>query len=189
EIHNRITVADSFDDVVSALGNIKKLNMELHVNTVVNRQNMADLKRTADLLSSFAPLNHKLSLVEPSGFFEGNRDSLLERPSVLAGYAKETVSYGVGRHSAGGMTFGLEGFSLCHIRGFERYVDNLFTHGIEYMSEAYEGEFFPVDHGPRIYPEKCLGCALRESCPGVYKGFVETYGDEDIFPLDRSKRL
>jgi MoaA/NifB/PqqE/SkfB family radical SAM enzyme len=157
-------------------------SFELHVNTVINKKNMSDLERIIDLLSAFLPLNHKFSMMEPRGKFLFNRDSLLIPPASAAETAIKSLDYGHLKFGSRGMTFGLEGFPLCQICGSEKYIDNLFTHNILLMSEAYEDDFFPVDHGERVFSPVCDRCKSKKNCPGIYKEYFEIFKGRDLTP-------
>ena len=180
--HDDLTqVQGSFDDVILALKNIKSHGgIQLVVNTVITAQNIKELKAIADLLSDFAPLMYKLTLLEPTELDVQELNRLYVSPGEAATAAIDALNYAVSRYSQRGMKVGIEGFPLCLIRGYESFVENMMTTGILYISEVYERDFFPVDHGPRQYFKPCDTCSRRLECPGQYPG----YGAKDLNPLN-----
>ena len=178
--HNALTKADSFDDLIKALENMRTAGIpEIHVNTVITAMNRHELKAMADLLNRFAPLTFKLTLMEPTGLYENNETSLFLAPLTAAESAIDALNYGLSEYGNTGLRMGIEGFPLCMIRGYESYVENMMTQGILYMSEVYESGFYPVDHGERQFFHACHLCSRKLECPGQFPG----YGSDGLTPF------
>jgi len=178
ETHNAIVQSQSFEDVLMALEGLKG-QCELHVNTVVVRQNIEQLFAITKLLCRFAPLTHKICLAEPKGLFQRNREHLVVNPLEAANEAIETVRKS--KEMCLPVEVEIEGFPLCQVP--EGLQSGLKRHNIQYMSEVFEDEFFETDYGERVYLEVCQRCHKRQKCPGVYKGYTELFGDEGLRPL------
>jgi molybdenum cofactor biosynthesis enzyme MoaA len=174
--HDDLVQCASFDEVMTALAGLAGTGVELHVNTVVTRPNVAELGAIGDLLAPFAPLTHKLCLAEPRGLFDTYATQLMVPPQQAGRAASEAVARARTRHGAAGLETVVEGFPLCQIPSALDAVANLRTHNIRYMSEGFEDDLFPTDHGDREYPAPCDDCAMRDACPGVYPGYVRRFG-------------
>src|SRR5262249_52281412 len=61
--------------------------------------------------------------------------------------------------------------------------DDLKTHRFATMVEIGEGDFFPVDDKDKAQTSPCQGCALRGPCPGLYRGYLESFGDSELRPV------
>jgi len=175
--HNTIVQCRSFDDVLMALEGLKG-QCELHVNTVIVRQNIGQLFEITMLLSRFAPLTHKICLAEPRGLFLKNKDYLIVNPTEAANEAIKTVERS--KEMGFGIDVEIEGFPLCQVP--EEFQSGLKKHNIQYMSEVFEDGFYETDYGERIYLGACQKCNARAKCPGVYKGYAELFGEEGIRP-------
>lgn len=180
-IHNAITQSDSFDDVIKSLNNIHKSGVEIYINSVINRKNLDDLENIIDLVSSYTPVNHKFSLMEPKGLAKKNAGRLYARPDIAGKRAISAINYGIKKYK--NIRFALEGFPHCQIDGYEDFIENLFTLNVILMSEVFEKDFFPVDYGKRRYGKKCYLCSELRKCPGVYKEYLKKYKEKDIIPL------
>ena len=169
--HDEIVQCASHADALTAIAGLAGHEIELHINTVITRSNISQLQSISQLLAPFAPLTHKICLAEPKGRFDTYDSRLLVPPEQAALAATKAV------HAAPtGVTVTVEGFPLCQIPSAHEAVANLRSHNILYMSEGFESKLFPTDHGDREFPAPCDGCALRDSCPGVYPGYVKRFG-------------
>ncbi len=178
--HNMLTRADSFRDLLRALKNIKEYGKsELVVNTVITSHNIGQLRDMADVLAEFMPLTYKLSLLEPADIED--IDELIVAPGEAAQAAIDSINYAVSKYGDKGMRVGVEGFPLCLIQGYESYIENMMTNQILYISEVYERDFYPVDHGLRQYFRPCHYCSKKLYCPGQYPA----YGGRDLVPINQ----
>lgn len=183
EVHDRITQCDSFTQVLAALDGLAHRDIELHVNTVISRINAGLLADISDLLSAYAPITHKLCLMEPKGYFEENESRLLIRPEEAASAALACLHRSQVVHAQVGLVTVLEGFPLCQIAGETTSVSGLHAHNINYMAEVDENDLYPTDYGEREYPSVCNACEWRSQCPGVYVGYIKRFGEEGLRPF------
>lgn len=174
--HMALTGADTFDAVLALLAGLKGSGVELHVNTVITRKNVGELAAAGDLLAPFAPVTHKLCLMEPRGLFSENEAALLVQPELAGRAATDEVRRTALAYPDSGFRTAVEGFPLCQIRGALDSVSNLLEHNIVFMSEGFEDAVYRSDHGTRQFTEICAGCRMKDDCPGVYPGYVERFG-------------
>ena len=176
----------AFGEVLAALEGIAGRGVEVHVNTVITRLDVGELADTSDLLARFAPLTHKLCLMEPRGSFEDHEARLAIPPEEAGSAAVACVERSRGLHREAGLETVVEGFPTCQVEAARDAVASLRTHNILYMSEAFEDRLFPTDDGERTYLDPCWPCAARPDCPGVYVGYAERYGTTGLRTLRRA---
>lgn len=178
--HNELTRADSFDDLMRALKNMRAANIpDINVNTVITALNVSQLREITDLLHEFTPITYKMTLMEPKGLYESNSERISISPLDAAKAAIDALNYGLSKYGDSGLKIGIEGFPLCMIKGYESFVENMMTQGILYMSEVDEDRFFPVDHGERQYFHACHLCSRKLECPGQFSA----YGSDGLTPF------
>jgi len=186
ETHNELTRAESFDDLMKALKNMRAAEIpDINVNTVITALNVSQLREITDLMYEFAPLTYKMTLMEPSGLYTKNSKRITISPVDAANAAIDALNYGLSKYGDSGLKIGIEGFPLCMVKGYESFVENMMTQGILYMSEVYEDRFFPVDHGERQFFHACHLCSRKLECPGQFG----EYGAEGLMPLTGSVPL
>ncbi|MFY0530796.1 methyltransferase domain-containing protein [Nannocystis pusilla] len=83
-MHNRLVRSDAFDQAVAALRNLSGRGLDLTVNCVVTRQNLAHLRGLVDLVAAFADVTLKFSMVEPKGGAARNFELLVPRIGAVA---------------------------------------------------------------------------------------------------------
>lgn len=185
ETHDRIVQCGGHAEVLEALSGLRGSGVEVHVNTVITRANLPELDAISDLLARFAPLTHKVCLMEPRGLFEAHEQELIVRPEVAARAAVATARRSRLRQAGTGVWTEVEGFPWCQVPA--DLAAGLHTHNIRYLCEGFEDRFYPADHGARTFPAPCARCAARESCPGVYVGYAERFGSSGLRPLRASR--
>src|SRR5438132_1335925 len=115
-VHNSLVRADTFGEAMRALGNLSGRGLELTVNCVVAKQNVAHLRELVDALRPFPDATLKFSMVQPKGGGVAHFQSLVPRVSEVAAAVADAIAYGGrGRH---------DGIPLCLLPGLEdRYAD------------------------------------------------------------------
>lgn len=174
EIYEKITRTKSFEEAFAGIKNSVNRKLNPLINIVINRYNMHELKDFIDVLSRIGVKNFRLSYVEPAGEAEKNVDIIPRIPEASA-VIKEGMDYGISKN----LKMGFEGIPFCH---FPEYVSNfadLKGLGIDFLSEAFEEEFFPIDYVKYEKVEECDGCGIKE-CPGIFKNYIELFGSEDL---------
>lgn len=167
--HELTTRTDSFRQTVAALRNLAALGVELTVNVVVTRRNIAELREIVDFLAGFKPAMIKLSVLEPKGaaLDAPELEPPLERTAAAIGAA---LRHGRARHP--GQRFGCEGLTPCLLEDFDALNDDLLTRGFTLFQESFERAFASPDHLNRGKAPACFDCSRLEDCPGVFTGYL-----------------
>ena len=180
KIHNLMVRTQAFDEAHAALRNLSGRGLDLHVNCVVTRHNLAHLRGLVDLVLPFADATLKFSMVEPKGGGDRLFDHLMPRVADVAARVAEAIAHGEARAGPAGPRFEHGALPLCLLPGRERQFGDLKTHRYRTMIEVGEPDYFPVDDLNKVHPTACDGCRLRGACPGLYRGYHEVHGDAEL---------
>jgi MoaA/NifB/PqqE/SkfB family radical SAM enzyme/2-polyprenyl-3-methyl-5-hydroxy-6-metoxy-1,4-benzoquinol methylase len=184
KIHNLLVRASTFDAAEKALANISGKGLDVTVNCVVTKQNLNHLKPMVDLVLPFKDVRLKFSMVQPKGGGDKLFYQLTPRVSEVGAKVHEAIAYGLEKTGGHGPAFGHDGIPFCHVPGYESLFDDLKTHRYWTMVEVGEPDFFPVDDKAKVQPaEKCGPCAMRGACPGLFQGYREEFGIEELKPV------
>lgn len=184
-VHNLMVRSQAFEETYGALKNLTGKGLDLHVNCVITQQNMEHLRGVVDAMRPYPDAILKFSMVEPKGGGDKLFHRLMPRVSEVAAKVQDALAYadeqGVrAQHGA---------LPLCLMKGFEAQFDDLKTHRFRSMIEVGEPDFFPVDDKNKLQPEStCAGCALRGPCPGLYRGYHEVFGDDELQAVHQGAR-
>lgn len=196
KIHNLMVRSHAFEQTFGAIAQLSGRGLDFSVNCVITKHNVEHLQGVVDALLPYPDVPLKLSMVEPKGGGKSLFDHLIPPVEHVARRVREAIAYGESR-TAGeepngapprGRWLSHGGIPLCLMRGFEDRFDDLRTHGFDTMTEIGEPDFFPVDDDNKIQPPKCARCSLSGACPGLYTGYYERFGDEELQPvMDRPR--
>ncbi len=180
KIHNALVRADAFEQTYAAVGNLAGRGLDLTVNTVVTRQNLAHLRGVVDALLPWPDVVVKFSMVQPKGGGERLFEHLMPRVSDVAAQVRDAIEYGLAR-SGGKQAFAHDGIPFCLLPGHEPRYDDLKTHRFATMIEVGEADYFPVDDLAKVQPDaSCAACTVRGPCPGLYAGYAEVHGQDEL---------
>ncbi|MCY1068698.1 radical SAM protein [Nannocystis sp. RBIL2] len=183
-VHNRLVRSDAFDQALAALRNLSGRGLDLTVNCVVTRQNLAHLRGLVDLVAAFADVTLKFSMVEPKGGAARNFELLVPRVGAVA----EAVLAAAAHARERGVRVQHGGIPRCLLPGLEDSYSDLRSHRYWTMVEIGEPDLFPVDDDNKRHPPACAGCSLRGGCPGLYRGYHDVHGDGELRPVtDRAR--
>lgn len=183
EVHDRIVRAASFDTALVALRALSGRGLDLTVNCVVTRQNLAHLEGLVECVSEVPDAILKFSATEPKGGALRLADLVVPRIGDAAAAVLEAL-----RHAAGRMPGRARhgGFPLCLLPGFEGAYDDLRSHGYWTMVEIGEPDLVPIDSNNQLHPSSaCDGCRLRGGCPGLFRGYHARHGAGELRPPPR----
>ncbi|MBK7824310.1 radical SAM protein [Nannocystis sp.] len=181
-VHNLMVRTEAFAAAIAALRNLSGRGLDLHVNCVVTRHNLAHLRGLVDAVLPFPDLTLKFSMMEPKGGGDRLFDHLMPRVSDVAEKIQEAIAHGEAHAGSQGPRFEHGGLPLCLLPGRERQYGDLRTHRYRTMIEVGEPDYFPVDDLNKRHPPACAGCSLRGPCPGLFHRYHEVHGDAELRP-------
>lgn len=181
-VHDLMVRSQAFEETYGALANLTGKGLDLHVNCVITKHNMNHLRGLVDACLPYEDAQVKFSMVEPKGGGDVLFARLMPRVSEVAERVMDALAYAAEKTAGkAGPQFAHGAFPLCLMPGYEEAYDDLKTHAFRSMIEVGETDFFPVDDLNKLQPEEtCAGCALRGPCPGLYRGYHEAFGAEEL---------
>lgn len=183
-VHDLMVRSKAFTETYGSLANLSGRGIDLHVNCVVTKQNLAHLRGVVDAMRAYPDAQLKFSMVEPKGGGDKLFARLMPRVREVATAVADAIGYG----DSLGMRVAHGALPFCLLPGLEDRYDDLKTHRFAAMVEIGEPDFFPVDDKNKVQPEPCDGCALRGSCPGLYRGYHEAFGHEELMAVSAGAR-
>ncbi|MBL8974674.1 MAG: radical SAM protein [Myxococcales bacterium] len=181
-VHNLMVRTQAYDAALAALQNLSGRGLDLHVNCVITRHNLAHLRGVVAAVLPFPDLTLKFSMMEPKGGGDRLFDHLMPRVGEVTERVMDAIAFGESQAGAHGPRFEHGGLPLCLLPGRERQFGDLRTHRYRTMIEVGEPDFFPVDDLNKRHPPACAGCSLRGPCPGLFHRYHEVHGDAELRP-------
>ena len=191
KIHNLMVRSKAFEETFGAIEQLSGRGIDFSVNCVITKHNLNHLKGLVDALRPYPDVHFKFSMVEPKGGGKSLFDHIIPRVTDVAEKVREAIDYAEAlweedhgqKPDFPRRWVGHGGIPLCLMRGYEDRFDDLRTHGFDTMTEIGEPDFFPVDDQNKVQPPACRGCSLSGACPGLYIGYNERFGDEELRPV------
>lgn len=177
KVHNLLVRADAFEQTFEAVKNLAGRGLDFTVNTVVTRQNLHHLRPVVDALLPYPDVVLKFSMVQPKGGGDKHFDRLIPPVAAVAEKVVDAIEYGLAR---GNGRYAHDGIPFCLLPGHEDKYDDLKTHRFATMIEIGEPDFFPVDDRAKVQPAECDACSIRGACPGLYRGYAEVHGFDEL---------
>jgi MoaA/NifB/PqqE/SkfB family radical SAM enzyme len=211
ELEDRLTaVPGAFEKKVQAIANLRRyrdqgaLRDGLSVNIVLNGWNYRQLPRMMRFFFDEMKLDDlRVNFVRPEGYAEGSSDLTPTFSDVMPVLMKAIVLNEY--HFRKVFTFG--GVPMCvlppellnskHL--LPRYMGDIFrdlSTDCSIRSEGVDGGVAQVDGGRsrfnwqdrkrfdlKDHVSSCDGCLVAEVCEGVWRGYLDIYGDSEIAPL------
>lgn len=188
-LHDSLTqVKGSFRQLMQGIENVRAAGLErLGTNTTIVKQNYRQLKKIGELILGLGFANSEFIFVDPQyGTVSENFSVFVPKISRAAPYIRETLDLGRGKISHWQIRY----VPLCY---FADYLDQI--------SELHESQTFLAQHlAPdfvnknveksrqqiaRAKTEKCRGCRLFDKCEGIWKKYLEYYGDKELKPITK----
>jgi SAM-dependent methyltransferase/pyruvate-formate lyase-activating enzyme len=187
KVHNSLVRADAFEQTYAAVKNLAGRGLDFTVNTVVTRQNVDHLRPVVDAILPYPDVVLKFSMVQPKGGADRLFDQIIPRVSDVAAKVKDAIEYGLSKTEGRGR-YAHDGIPFCLLPGHEHRYDDLKTHRFRTMIEIGEPDYFPVDDRAKVQPAPCEACTLRGPCPGLYRGYREVHGEDEVRPVTEGPR-
>jgi MoaA/NifB/PqqE/SkfB family radical SAM enzyme/2-polyprenyl-3-methyl-5-hydroxy-6-metoxy-1,4-benzoquinol methylase len=187
KIHDLMVRSEAFDETYGALENLSGHGLDLTVNCVITKHNVDHLVGVVDAVLKYPDLALNFSMVEPKGGGDALFEHLMPRISYVAEKVREAIHHGdeqVSARGAEGPRFSHGAIPLCLMPGDEQRYSDLKSHRFATMTEIGEPDFYPVDDLNKLQPpQTCRGCSLSGPCPGLYRGYVEAFGHDEVSPV------
>lgn len=187
-VHDYLTMSKgSFEELIRGIDNMKALGFnKLYGNTTVVHQNLSDLPKIAEIYARYEFTNVEYIFVDPTyGGANSNFYELVPKISEAALYMKQAIDIGV---KYGFNQWKVRYVPLCYFSDYLNHISEINEKKL-YISEHWAQDFYNSDSVAsraeisRAKTKKCFNCKLFNDCEGIWKVYLEKYGDMEFKPL------
>jgi MoaA/NifB/PqqE/SkfB family radical SAM enzyme len=187
ELHDELTQSPgSFEQLLKGLENFKKLKFKnIGSNTTIVRQNCEVLPEIGSFIFDLGIKNAEFIFVDPNhGGAKINFEKLVPKISESAPYIQKTLDIGKKTSNHWHVRY----VPLCYFKDY-----------LAQISEIYEIKQFETEHiAPdfknfsveksralvgREKTKRCKKCKLYAQCEGIWKNYLNHYGDSELKPI------
>jgi radical SAM protein with 4Fe4S-binding SPASM domain len=178
-----ISPEPSFEKAINAAKLLVKYNIEFIWQIVVHKINAHTVIETFKFAKSLN-IGTRIKLTYPDPDGNANKKELLFSYSELKNLIEDVCS-----EFFNSITF--EGFPLCILRNFKpaiyRSQKNDECMGMDFSNNL---NFVKYDMANRrTYVKACQNCFYKHRCAGIYKKYIEFFGESEFVPLDEIKDI
>jgi len=172
-------VKGAFRQSVDGIKNLIRLNGQnaVLVNVVVNRFNVNHLKDIAEHHISLGVKKVQFSWVRPQGKVIGNEEKFIPRYKDNLCYLKDACDYILDE----GANLSIREVPFCLFDGYKDYIKNPYADMVVFSEDGSKKSADRwVAEKRKVYAEKCCLCDYKDRCSGVFKRYIETFGDGEF---------
>jgi len=192
ELHDYLTQSKgSFDQLIRGMRNLREMEFDnIGSNTTIVKQNYRVLPKIGEFLLENNIRNSEFIFVDPNyGAAKENFHDLVPRISDIAPYVYKCLDLGREKSIP---HWHIRYVPLCYFEDYLEQVSELDevrkfkTEHIAPDFENYEVEESRAIAG-RVKPDKCLTCVYYNLCEGIWKEYINKYGDSELKPCHEKK--
>ena len=180
--HDAAVLAPAFAQTLAGAKNLIARGQRVKVNGVLTRHLLGTLPEFANLMIDLGPEEVGLDPIKPTGAFMPGRASYAELCPPLGPYGA-AIARAICAMNEAGVTAFLTSFPPCFAPGAEHFVSEepASTRGVSYVGARMNK--LAWRRSLMVKREECKSCAYDETCSGVYTGYAEAHGLEELSPL------
>lgn len=188
EVHDFLTDSPgSFNELLHGVENFQSAGFRrIYGNTTVVRQNYRQLPEIAEMYARWRFTNVEFIFVDPTyGGAYNNFEELVPHISEAAPFMRMALDTG----TAAGLTqWKVRYVPLCHFTDHLDHISEINERRL-YISEHWAQDFYNDDsigsraEVSRRKTAKCDGCSLAGVCEGIWKVYLDHYGEEELRPV------
>ncbi len=181
ELHDYLTGAKSYRQIVVGIRTLKKMGQKVITNTVITKSNYRHLPDIAKVLIGLRVDQIQFAFVHAVGAAGINFDSVVPRMEMVAPYLKKAID--IGRMlDTRIMT---EGVPFCFLRGYESSISETVMPDIKIFDQVNVIEDYKK---MRINEDKTKGpacgiCRYDAICEGPWKEYPKAFGWDEFKPV------
>jgi len=186
ELHDYLTGAKSFRQLVVGIRTLKKLGQDVITNTVVTKSNYRHLPDIAKVLIGLRVDQIQFAFVHAVGAAGINFDSVVPRMEMVAPYLKKAID--IGRMlDTRIMT---EGVPFCLLEGYEKSISETVMPDMKIFDQSMVVEDYRKMRvtSDKAKGPKCAKCLYNAVCEGPWKEYPEAFGWDEFKPVTKKKR-
>jgi len=189
QIHDSLTCAKgSFEQTLKGIRNLKKINKNVYVNSVVNKKNYHDLSNLAKVLIEIKVDSYQFAFMHINPIIQKNAKLIKEivpRYNEVRLYVEQALQAGIDAD----IQVRAEAFPFCTLD--EKYHGNI--------SENYAADSFIYENkrisdfkkakqdGVKTKGEKCKQCKFYGKCEGPWCEYPKIFGFEEFKPIKNNE--
>ena len=190
EVHDYLVgVKGGFKKVINACNEVKKLNLELGTNIVINKLNYKDFKEFIDLTYNKLGINYyNIIFGHLRGMMNINKEILKIRYSDVIKYIKDGLEI---IREKGMPMFSriLVNFSPClltqYINIIADWENDIKDSSTLLLPNSDMINMTEMKNLQSLKTKKCKDCILFERCRGIDREYLEEFGDNEFEPLKK----
>lgn len=185
EIHDYLTRSPgSFKQTLKGIENLKSLNQEILINTVITKANYRDLPNIARMITFLKPAGFQFAFMHIPNTIQNNQElikKIVPRYCQIDDYLKE----GLRITTKAGIETKTEAIPYCFMKGYEKHIaENEAPDANVYDANKIIKNFNKVrkTQGKAKGPN-CQRCKYDEICEGPWRDYPEIFGWEEFKPI------
>ena len=186
EIHDYITrFPGAFGQVVRGIRNLRDLDQNILMNSVIHRLNYKHLEDLVQLFIDLRADQAQLAFIHPVGNAWENFDLLVPRKSEAMPFIHRALDLG----TQGGMKMMVEAYPFCFMGGYEKYCSELYMPPAEIrdaVGHVRDFDRLRRETGKSKFPQ-CRNCRFDLVCEGPWKEYPERLGSDEFRPVPGKK--
>ncbi len=186
ELHDFLTQAPgSFVQTRQAIKNMVELGVPVITNTVVVKPNYRYLPEIAEMLVELGVSQYQFAFMHGMGNAMKNFEQMMPSVSLAAPYIHKGLQVGIDA----GMKVMAEAMPYCMMKGYERYVSELYIPDTEVrLPDSVDPDFARTrkESGKMKFPQ-CSECRYELICEGPWKEYPERMGSDEFVPVPGKK--
>ena len=179
EVHDYLTQApDSFDETIKGISNLVSLGIISCINCVLTQKNLPHIDKFINLAQKIKVKKILFLVINPIGLAKGRIDLVPKISDV--GKCLEKIK-------DSSLSIAIKNMPHCinpkisqNIIKSDSNMSMLMEARLSNMQENIEKL--------KVKNANCSGCSKNKECGGIWKGYVEIYGDKEISACDVKKK-
>ncbi len=188
ELHDYLVrVPGAWRQTVRGIKNVKDRGLPVLANSVMVKPNYRFAKRIAEMLVKLGVDQYQLAFVHILGEAMKNFDSMVPWISLAAQYMRKGLDPGIDA----GINVMVEAVPYCLMRGYEKYVSDLYippttVFDADFVVESFEK--WRVTEG-KAKSERCRDCIFYDICEGPWVEYPQKRGWDEFVPVEGERRV
>lgn len=182
EVHDSQTRSrGSFKQTFQGIKNLKKLNQDVLLNSVITKVNYKYLPKMVKMIANLDVQQFQLAFVHPVGNAMKNFDSVVPLKSEVKPFLIQALEIAKESGYKPGDVM-VEAFPPCLMPGYEKYCSELYmpdSETIDAKSTVKDFRKWRTEEGKKKFSQ-CKQCKYDSICEGPWREYPEKMGSEEF---------
>ncbi len=178
----------AWEQVIQGIKNLRELNQNIIINSVITKQNYTEIPALALLLCKLWVSQFQFAFVHILGSAEKNKKEIVPKKTEIIPYIKKALDIGK-KYNVICMT---EAIPFCLMQWYEwaiaeyNFMPETTVIDAEYRTESYSD--YRWSEG-KVKREECKKCLKNNICEGPWKEYPELYWWDEFIPINDEKNM